>query len=208
MSVDKVILKAILSTLAAIGILIVFAFVVLVAGFPGTTMEMAYDLGMEKACIRNAKRAYKRTDDVYFIAYATKVSIATDNHDETLYCGKKLIQDDQFAKYCSDTDAENALLAEQNKINVAFQYEQYIYGRICVAEYALGYTQEAVEDAFAYTTGFAQNNAVVAVYYAAKGADDNATVSKIGEKLIQVQTETFSAEEKVYYERVLGWLNG
>ena len=209
MSVDKIILRAILSTLAAIGILIGFAFVMLVVAFPATTMEMAYDLGMENSCVRNAERAYKRKNDIYFIAYATDVAIGADNYKKTVSCGKKMIVDEEFAGYCAQKDEEYALYAEENDIvGITFDYEQYIYGNVCVAEYKLGDKQTAVIDAFEYTEGFKKNNAVVAVYYAARGENDQTTVSQIGEKMKQVQKDTFSAEEQAYYQLVLGWING
>ena len=165
MSVDKIILRAILSTLAAIGILIVFAFVALVAAFPATTMEMAYDLGMENSCVRNAERVYKRSGDIYFIAYATDVAISADNYKKTVSCGKKMIADEEFMGYCAQKDEEYAQYAEENNVvGVTFDYEQYIYGKVCVAEYELGDKQAAVTNAFEYTTGFKKNNAVVAVF--------------------------------------------
>ena len=198
MSVDKVILRAILSTLMAIGMLFAFAFVTLVAAFPSTTMELAYDLGMNSSSIRNAERAYRRSDDIYFMAYAVNVAISEDNYEKTVSCGEKLISDEEFQGFCM----------EKNALGEALDYEQYIYGKVCVAHYENGEKEKAVQSAFAYTTqNFPQNNAVVAVVYAARKKNDADTANMIKGKMEQVQKERLSETDKAYYEYVLGLLS-
>ena len=80
MRADKVILRAFLSTLIAIAALMAFLLITLLCVYPSTMMEITYDLGMNQSSVRNATRAYNRTDDIYYIAYATDVAIESDDY--------------------------------------------------------------------------------------------------------------------------------
>ncbi len=170
MGVDKVILRAFLSTLAAIGILLSFMILSLVAFFPSTMMECAYDLGMESSSIRFAERAYKSSDDVYYIAYATEVAIEDDRKGKILSCGEKFLKDKHFEDYC----------AEKNE-----SYRQYIFGQVSVCKYEKGDKSSAVELACsAIKEGtFPKNNAVVAVIVASLQENDAATLDEIYAKI-------------------------
>ena len=80
MGVDKVILRAFLSTLAAFAILLLFMFAALTLVYPQTMMELTYSMGMESSSIHFAEQSYKRSNDVYYIAYATEVAIGEENY--------------------------------------------------------------------------------------------------------------------------------
>ena len=54
MSVDKVIIRTFLSTLAAIALLFGIMLLALVAFFPSTMMELTYNLGLDASSIRYA----------------------------------------------------------------------------------------------------------------------------------------------------------
>ncbi len=186
MGVDKVALRAFLSTLAAIGILLVFMIVTLCAVFPSTMMEMTYNVGMESASIHFAERAYKGSDDIYFIAYATEVSIEQDKDKKIISCGERFIEDERFDEYCS--------LKGEN-------YQQFIYGQVCVATYNQGKKEEAVELAYSSLEGrFPKGNALVAVLIASQEQKDTATIQTIREKL---NTLNVTGEEKTYLDQTL-----
>ena len=196
MSVDKIILRSILSTLAAVAILIAFAFVMLVSCFPSTTMQLAYGLGMNKSSIRNAERAYKRSGDIYFIEYATSVAIASDNYEKIRVCGEKMIADEEFEGYCEEKSSSKEAVEG---------YEQYLYGQVCVAKYKLGDKMEAVESAFEFTDAeFPKNNAVMAVIYTAISEADSETLSVIRGKMEQAQNDASYGEDNAYFEYALG----
>lgn len=197
MGVDKVILRAFLSTLAAIAILFTFMLTALVCVYPQTMMEITYDLGMETPSIWFAEEAYKRTDDVGYIAYATEVAIGESKYGKVEECGERLIADDGFAGYCTE---KNEAMADK----VTSSYDQYIYGQICVAMYEQGKQEEAVNRAFELTgQAFPRNNAVVALVVTATNANDAATLEKIKGKMEQLNESIPEGEDKAYLGEVL-----
>ena len=199
MGVDKVILRAFLNTLAAIGILILFLFTALCTFYPSTMMKLTYDLGMESASIHFAERAYKASDDIYYIAYATEVAIGEGKDGKIDSCGERFIEDDSFEAYCAAKNEEFGVSVEDGNT-----YEQYIYGQVCIAKYNCGDKQEAVDSAFAWIgTSFKKNNAVVAVLITALQAGDVETAQMIKGKMEQMQ-ESVSEADRAYFERTLG----
>lgn len=205
MRVDKVILKAFLSTLAAIVILFAFMFGVLVAAFPSTMMHLSYDFGCDQSSIRYAKRAYRWFDDTSYMAYAMEVAIGIDDQEKIEECGTALVEDETyFAKYC---DEKYAALDERVQANMRSTYDQYVYGKIAVAKYKQGKKEDAVD--YAVNTlkgGFPYDNAVVAVLYTALG-NDKATVDMIKGKMNEMQADKFAEGEKAYFDEVLALAN-
>ena len=102
MRVDKVILRAALSSLAAVATLIGIMIFALCYLFPATMMNLTYDMGMDNASITCAKRSYHRTDEIYYIAFATEVAIVAENDAQIADCGKRLVEDNgqAFQEYC------------------------------------------------------------------------------------------------------------
>ena len=196
MRMDKVILRAVLSTLAAIGILIAFMVFALCFIFPSTMMYITYDLGMDGSSIRNARRAYKYSGNVEYIAFATEVSIGKDDNEYISECGKLFIADDEFMIYCQK---RNETLPE----GVEGYYEQYVYGQVAVAEYKLGNKSEAVDLAFdGVQNSFPKNNAVVALLLTAFQNNDRETVLDIYREMDNID-ERISAEEMAYFMEIL-----
>jgi hypothetical protein len=196
MRVDKVILQATLSTLAAIAVLFGMMIFALCYIFPATMMNITYDLGMDGASITCAKRSYERTDEVYYIAFATELAILSENDEQIAECGKLLIGEDQkaFETYCNK---QNEKIAD----TVSGTYDQYIYGQVCIAEYRMGDKEQAVNDAFSYLNGgFPVNNGAVALLFTALAQNDTQTVNEIKNKMDGLQTSAFSSAEKAYYQ--------
>ena len=201
MGVDKVILRAFLNTLAAIGILILFLFAALCTFYPSTMMDFTYDLGMESASIHFAERAYKSSDDIYYIAYATEVAIGEGKDGKIESCGERFMQDEAFSAYCA---AKNDALGD----SVNGTYEQYICGQVCIAKYNCGEKQEAVVRAFEFNgSSFKKNNAVVAVLLTALQADDNETAQMIKGKMEQMQGNV-SEGDRAYFDKTLALIDG
>ncbi len=186
MSVDKVILRAVLSTLAAIAALLLFMVLSLSLAFPSTMMSFSYHLGMEDTSIHFAKQAYKRSDDIYYIAYATEVAIEEEKNAKILSCGEKFIADEHFAAYTSEKGEG---------------YGQLIYGQVSVAKYKTQDADGAIALACAgLQGGFPKSNALVSLLVSAMEAKDEGTIAKIKDKL---STLTAEGEEKVYLDSVL-----
>lgn len=194
MRIDKVILRAAISTLLAIIVLFGVMLFALCYLFPSTMMNLTYDLGMDGASITCAKRSYERSNEVYYIAFATETAILSSDYEEIASCGKRLVEDDgqAFERYCQAKTAEMP-------DSFVGAYDQYIYGQICVAEYRLGEKEKAVEDAFEYLHGgFPVNNGAVALLFTAISQNDTQTVSQIKQKMQTLQTESFSNEDKAF----------
>ena len=181
MRADKVIVRAILSTVAAIVVLFGFMMLALVAFYPSTLMHVAYDLGMDEASIKNARRAYERSDEVYYIAFATEVAIGSDDYGEIEKCGERFILDDGFDGYCAARDQEYGETGA---------YERYVQAQVCTAKYRLGKKDDAVSKAFAFTGNtFPKNNAVVGVLITAISARDITCVESIKNRMEDISTE-------------------
>lgn len=199
MRVDKVILKAFISTVSAIILLFVFMFSVLALAFPSTMMYLSYDFGRDKTSIRYAERAYNWFDNTEYMAYAMEVAIGSDNQEKIETCGEIVTQDEQFfAQYCAE---KQATLPE----NVTTSYENYLYGKIAVAKYEQGKKEEAVQYAFdTLKGGFPLDNAVVAVFYASIG--DEATSDMILGKMEQ-QASGIAEGDKAYFDKMLALMS-
>lgn len=196
MRVDKVILRALASTLLAITVLIVFMIFALAFIFPSTMMKITYDLGLDGASVRNARRAYRYSGEVSYIAYATEVAIGADDDEYISECGELFIADDQFTEYCQQ---RNQALPE----GVDGYYEQYIYGQVAVAQYSLGDKQKAIDTAFdGVQTSFPKNNAVVALLLRAFKENDRTTVLDIYREMDEID-ERISQEEMAYFTEIL-----
>ena len=189
MVLDEVIKKTILTTLAAIGALLLFTIAGLCAFFPSTSMELAYDLGMESSCIHFAERSYKSSKDVYFIAYATEVAIEENNTDKIVSCGEKFIADDDFDKYCAAKGDRYALI---------------VYRQVCVSKYEKGEKDGAVALAYNSLNGaFPSGNALVAVAFSALKAQDTQVLADIIEKMNEIEVD---GADGVYLEEIKGAL--
>ena len=194
MGTEKIVIKSILTTLAAIILLFAFMLGALMGLYPATMMELTYKLGMDEASIHYAERAYGwHGEDEYFMAYGMEVAIGMGNYEKIDVCGETLISDENFEEYCA---RETARLPE----GVEMTYDQYVYGQVCVAKYKQGKNVEAVEKAFAWTKGFPKNNAVVAVLYTALVEGNTETVAMIKTKMDEVETNALSQTEKAVFE--------
>ena len=196
MSVDKIILRSFLTTIASIAILFLFMLTTLVCVYPQTMMKLTYNLGMENASIWFAEISYDRSDDVYYIAYATEVAIGRQDYAKIDDCGEMLIRDEEFASFCADKNSVNPT-------ETGLTYEQYVYGQLCIAKYERAHATEAVDRAFALTGNtFTKNNAVVAVLITALQAGDASTVELIKGKMMNMQQEGYEGD-KAYFEAIL-----
>ena len=197
MSVDKIILRAFLTTLASVAILFLFMVTALVCVYPQTMMKLTYNMGMEKASIWFAEVSYDRSDDVYYIAYATEVAIDQRDYKKIEYCGNQLIADEEFADFCARKN-------ESASGEVEITYEQYMYGQICIAKYKRNHQTEALDCAFLSVEekAFPKNNAIVAVLITALQNNDADTVAKIREEMLNRQAKV-GPEDEVYFGAIL-----
>ncbi len=208
MSVEKIVFRSFLCTLAAIAMLLVFMTGVLVAVYPETMMNIAYDMGMEKSSVWFAERAYKRHDKIDTIAFAITVAIEEDMYDKVISCGDKMIVDDEFGGYCEKKDLENyATYGDQEIdgmpiIKIIGEYDQYIYAQISVAQYKMGDTDGAVERAVALTEGFPRNNAVACLLLEAEKRADETLIQTLREQMESFDQSDWSEDDKAYYGEI------
>ena len=195
MTLDKVIARAVLSTLIAIFALFTFMFTSLCLVYPSTMMQITKNMGMNDACIKYARRAYDRTGDIYYIATATHTAIASKDYKKIVVCGNALVVDDEFQLFCEEKDKE--MSAEKKD----YSYEQQVYGIICVSEYTLGKKAEAVARAFeSLNGGFPRLNAVVALLFSIE--DDETTKAEIKGKIEQMNVENLSEKDRKYFDEI------
>ena len=206
MHVDKVIVRAALTTLAVVLMLCAFMLLTLSFVFPSTMMQITYDMGMNAASVKYARRAYDYSGDVYYAAFATEVAILDDNTAMVAECGTLLIADDEFATYCAGRNAQ--------KPPFLGTYEQYVYGQVYAAEY-VGLQTSAekslvINKAFSSleNAGFPQGNAVATIVVAAKKKGDKATLSTIREKMNEIDKNSLTAEDSARFSDVLALTNG
>lgn len=206
MHVDKIILRAACTTLAAILTLFAFMALALCFVFPSTVMNFAYDLGMNSVAVKYANRAYERSGDIAYAAFATEVAILDGNAEQIAIYGNLFIADDEFQTYCNGRN-ENKPDGAEGK------YEQYIYGRVYSAEYATITAQEdkaiLIGKAFASLDDtFSQGNAVIMLIIAARKTDDTGTLGAIREQMNGVAKDELNSEDRQRFEDVLSLLNG
>ena len=192
MRVDKVVLKSVLSTLAAIGVLYAILIAVLCLVFPQTMMGFTYDMGMNAMSIFFADASYQRSQEAYYAAFATEVAISSNYDDKTEWYGQILLSHSGFDAYAATrvSSTEEAAIRD---------YRLYIQGQVCLAKYDLGKKDEAVDTAFSYLDGhFYEFNPVVALLVTYYGDADVKT--EIADRL---QSVTVLAEEQAYFDEIL-----
>ena len=210
MRTDKVILRSFLTTLLAIALLFGVLLFILCFVFPASMMEITYDLGMNKATIKYAERAYNRTDDVYYVAFATETAILLEDNAKIEENGLKLIADDTFAQYCIVRNEEIAKKNETAKENerVSITYEQYVFGQVTMSQYAQGKKTEAITTACASLGGgFPKNNAVAILYLTAMKHVDAETSAVLKLKLEGLRSTELSEADASYLETLLSLSN-
>ena len=208
MSVEKIIFRSFLCTLAAIAMLLVFMAGMLVAVYPETMMNVAYDMGMEKSSVWFAERAYKRHDKIDTIAFATTVAIEENMYDKIISCGEKMISDDEFASYCEKKDLENYATYGDQTVNgvlivdIIGAYAQYVYAQISVAQYKTGDTDGAKQRAWALTEGFPRNNAIACLLLEAEGNGDETLVQTLRVEMESLDQSDWSDDDKAYFGEI------
>ena len=198
MRLDKVIVRAVLSTLSAILVLFGCMLLALCFLYPSTMMNITYDLGMDKASVKYATRVYNRTDEVYYIAFATETAIGADLDEKIEECGLVFVKDSDFAQYCAERDA---------KMGLGEGYQQYIYGQVSLAQYRQGEKDEAVDTAFGALANntFPKNNAVQGLALTVLMNGDKAVADTIKEKMMNIESG-LSGEDKQNFDALLSLL--
>lgn len=201
MRVDKVILRAALSTLAAILVLCTFMMLALCFIYPSTMMQITYDMGFDAASVKYAERAYERSDDIYYIAFATELSILNGDEEKIASCGQAFIAHDGFETYCNQRNTDKPQAATGS-------YQQYVYGQVYAASYKVATTTQeklaAIDGAFATLeeNTFPKNNAAVAVILAALGDNDAQALVGIKNKMDNMNVGGFSENDKTYFDGI------
>ena len=192
---DKVIVRAVLSTLSAILVLFGCMLLALCFLYPSTMMNITYDLGMDKASVKYATRAYNRSDEVYYIAFATETAIGADLDEKIEECGLAFVQDSKFKEYCAGRDAKRGL---------GEGYQQYIYGQVSLAQYRQGEKDEAIDTAFRALASntFPKNNAVQGLALTVLMNGDKAIADKIQGKMMHIESG-LSGEDKQNFDALL-----
>lgn len=210
MDVNKIVWKSILTTLVSALVLLILMFGSLCLFFPSTMMQVSYNVGLDKISASFAKTAYDRSKDIYYIAYATDVSIGIQDEEHIVCYGELLVENEAFSEYCAQ---RNAQTPDDGDYQATGTYEQYIYRQICIALYrkdaslaiSRAFATLGVEEGDAKLSVFPRQNAVMALYVEARVQQDTETSAKIKGKMEQLQIE-LSSEDQAYYEEVLAFM--
>lgn len=172
MQIDKVVLRSILSTLAAIAVLFVGLMLTLILVFPSTMMGFTYDMGMDGASVYFAKSAYKRSGEVYYIAFATETAIGAKDVEAIEECAVELVENEDFGEYCQLQD-------EKLKANDG-TYKNYIYSNLCLVVYDSKGGEVAARIAVEGAgNSFAKGNPISTVLVYAMTKSDRTTVETL-----------------------------
>ena len=197
--IDKVILNSVVSTLLAIVLLAAIAFGLAAWLYPSTMMQISYEVGNDTGAMKYAYRAYERTDEVYYLAYATEVAIGMDDNEDIEYYAEKFVADENFTAYCAEMDAK------MQANGVSGSYRQYVYGKLVVAEYERGAKTDSKTHAKeAIGAGFAENNAMVALLLTAMEKGDVQTVGEVVTEMQNLQLP--DGADKTYLSSLLSAL--
>ena len=212
MSVEKIILRSFLNTLLAILMLLVFMAAMLVAVYPETMMNVSYDMGMEKASIWFAERAYKRHDKIDTIAFATTVAMEEHMYGKVISCGEKMIRDDEFAGYCqAKNDANAEKYGNQTVdgtpdgikiVDVLGDYDQFVYAQISIAKYKTGDKAGATKRAVELTVDFPRNNAVACLLLEADYDGDEHLVQVLLTEMDNMYSDAWDTDDKAYFNEI------
>lgn len=203
MRLDKIIVKAFLKTLASALVLLGILFGVLAIAFPHTMMDFTYSLGMDKASVSFSITSYERFHRVDYIAMGADTALAANMHEKANECLELLVADDGFDDFCN---TRNETLPEQAK---GTTYQAYYFRQLCLAKYAMGDGNAAVERAVELMGGaFVSGNPLVAVLAQARmdgqaGVSTVKTVYDTMKALKDADTYgNYSTEDKAYFDQV------
>ena len=203
MRADRVIVRTIFTTFLSVVMLFGAMLLMLYLLFPGTLMGITYDLGMERSSMNNARRAYNRTNDVYYIATAFETATEIEDLARVEEYGQLLIKDNEFATYCEHRNSKI------DKDEVSITYEHYVYGQVVMAKYSNGKTGDAIDTAFwSVDSGFPKNNAMVILYLTALKTGDAQTFETVKAKMDSIYaTMEDGNADKAYLEDLLALAN-
>lgn len=207
MRLDKVVLRAVVTTLAVIMILCAFMLAALSFVFPSTMMQITYNLGMNNISVSCAKRAYAYSGEVEYIAFATELAMLDGNTNEVIICGNQLIKDDEFSAYCQDKNASKPADATGT-------YEQYVIGQICLAEYDRATDTNAkksvIEKAFdaVENNTFPKANPVALIILSAKQKADTVTLALLKAEMESFAVDNLSEDDAKRFNELFALTNG
>ncbi len=201
--VDRIIVRAVISTFAAAMTLLAIMFGVLALAFPQTMMDLTYSLGMDKACVNYAVTSYARFDAIEYIAKGADTALAAQMYDKADKCLEYLVSDEDFDAFCQQKNQSVAdSLSEAD-------YRGYYLRQLCVAKYRAGKGVNAVDRACELLNGsFTAGNPLVAVLAEARidQAKGLPTVQYAYEKMTGIVNgeayESYSEADKAYFQQI------
>ncbi len=180
MRLDKVVLRAMLSTIASIAILFVIFIVFSLFFFPVTLMNLSYNLGMDNSAQYYANRAYRMSDQIEYAVFAFDIAVNQNDDEEIVKYGEKVASDDEFDEYCILRDEEMKEAYSPEILAELPPYRQYVKGNLYAAMYREGDKQSALDGAFLELENECpRGNAVLKVLLSAIGENDQDSLRQI-----------------------------
>lgn len=180
---ENIILKTALKTLLGVIIALVAVFGVLSLGFPQTMASLCEKTGNYSLATGYASLRYSYTGDVDDLARCAADSVMSGRDENISSFCKKLVEHKDFALYCEKGEGRR----------------QYVYSKLCAAEYRLGKKDESFEHALNAMQGISDYptaNALTALSLEVIAAKDGGTAARI-KGVLNNFTPT-SAQERSY----------
>lgn len=195
----KIIWNSILTTLVATLLLCGVLLLSCACFFPATMMELSYSLGMDSSAMRYAERAYNRFEAAEYAAFAMEIAADNGLYADTERFAEDLLSCADFEAFARKQDVNYAQGGnESNRSQTT--YKQYVYVKLCLAQYRLGKGETAADRAASSLKigEFPQNNALAALLLYALSDGDAAVVSAVSEKINAVEEGALSAADAAY----------
>lgn len=195
----KIIWNSILTTLVSTLLLCGVLFLSCACFFPATMMELTYSLGMDSTAMRYAERAFNRFEAAEYAAFAMEIAADNDLYADTERFAEDLLCSADFESFARKQDVNYAQGGNETDRSQT-TYEQYVYVKLCLAQYRLGKGEVAVARAASSLKigEFPKNNALAALLLYAIRDGDKAIVSAVCEKIDVIEESALSVSDAAY----------
>ena len=208
MRLDKVVLRAVLSTLLGIFTLLFLLVLSSFCFFPSTLMEVSYNLGMDSHAEYYAYRSYKGSGELQYLVLAFDIANSEKDYEKIELYASKMVKDDEFSAYCKKIDKKMEGSEYEDSLSA---YEEYVYGCLYSAKFRLNKKTEAIEGAFTRVVEhFPTNNSVMKVLLASLLKGDLESAEVILNRLNELKTNlpsTYDERDEEYLQEMINLAN-
>ena len=180
----KLVLKAVVVTLACVVAAGAIAYILLVTVFPGALASVYGNMGGYEKAAYYLVSDYNNKGDISTIVSAGDYAVKSGKDKLVVTTVEKFISDDEFDSYTKDNASHSV----------------YLTSKYIVARYNVdGGSQALVDKAFSLLVGYDSHNQVESLIVAAYDKNDKDTLSLISVGLDDLDTSSFTEEQSIVY---------